>query len=87
MQFGVVGPIVFSVSMLLFLLAMIVVGGIGTIWGPLLGAALLTLADETMREFGDYRDLGLGLMLALFVILLPRGLTGLRKSAGRAGPG
>ena len=77
-QFGVVGPIVFSVSMLLFLLAMIVVGGIGTIWGPLLGAALLTLADETMREFGDYRDLGLGLMLALFVILLPRGLAGVR---------
>ena len=78
-QFGVVGPIVFSVSMLLFLLAMIVVGGIGTIWGPLLGAALLTLADETMREFGDFRDLGLGLMLALFVILLPRGLAGLRQ--------
>ena len=73
--------------MLLFLLAMIVVGGIGTIWGPLLGAALLTLADETMREFGDFRDLGLGLMLALFVILLPRGLAGLgqlRRDRGRS---
>jgi branched-chain amino acid transport system permease protein len=77
-QIGVVGPIVFSVAMLLFLLSMIVVGGMGTIWGPLLGAALLMLADEGMREVGDMRDIGLGLVLAVFVILLPKGLAGLR---------
>jgi branched-chain amino acid transport system permease protein len=77
-QFGVVGPIVFSLAMLLFLLSMIVVGGMGTVWGPLLGAALLMIADEGMREFGDWRDIGLGLVLAVFVILLPRGLAGLR---------
>jgi branched-chain amino acid transport system permease protein len=76
-QFGVVGPIVFSLAMLLFLLTMIVVGGIGTIWGPLVGAAVLMLADEGMREFGDWRDMGLGLIMALFVIFLPRGLMGL----------
>ena len=51
-NFGAVGPIVFSISMLLFLVSMIVVGGIGTVWGPLLGAALLMLADEAMREVG-----------------------------------
>lgn len=77
-HFGVVGPIVFSLAMLLFLLAMIVVGGMGTVWGPLLGSALLMIADEGMREFGDWRDIGLGLLLALFVILLPKGLAGLR---------
>ncbi len=31
-QFGVVGPVVFSLSALLFLMSMIVVGGMGTIW-------------------------------------------------------
>ena len=77
-NFAAVGPIVFSISMLLFLLSMIVVGGIGTVWGPLLGAALLMLSDEAMREFGDWRDIGLGLILAGFVVLLPRGLVGLR---------
>ncbi len=75
-NFGVVGPIVFSISMLLFLLAMIVVGGMGTVWGPLLGAVLLMAADEGLREFGTLRDIGLGLVLAVFVILLPRGLAG-----------
>jgi branched-chain amino acid transport system permease protein len=77
-QFGVVGPIVFSLAMLLFLLSMIVVGGMGTVWGPLLGAAVLMLTDEAMREVGDWRDIGLGLILAAFVIFLPKGLTGLR---------
>ncbi len=76
-QFGVVGPVVFSLSMLLFLMSMIVVGGMGTIWGPLLGAAVLMLADEGMREFGDWRDIGLGVVLTTFVIFLPKGLAGL----------
>ena len=80
-NFAAVGPIVFSISVLLFLLSMIVVGGMGTVWGPLLGAALLMLADEAMREAGDWRDIGLGLILAGFVILLPKGLAGLRLAA------
>jgi branched-chain amino acid transport system permease protein len=81
-QFAAVGPTVFSISTLLFLLSMIVVGGIGTIWGPLLGALVLMLADEAMREFGDWRDIGLGLILAGFVIFLPKGLFGLLTDLG-----
>lgn len=76
-QFGAVGPVVFSISTLLFLLSMIVVGGMGTIWGPLLGAAILMLSDEAMREAGDWRDIGLGVVLVVFVVLLPKGLAGL----------
>lgn len=75
-HFRVIGPTVFSFSLLLFLIAMIVVGGMGSIWGPLLGAALLMLADEGMKEFSDYRNIGLGLLIALFVIAWPRGLAG-----------
>ncbi|WP_374378793.1 branched-chain amino acid ABC transporter permease [Dongia sp.] len=75
-HFAAVGPTAFSISTLLFLLSMIVVGGMGTIWGPLLGALILMLADEAMREFGDWRDIGLGAILAGFVILLPKGVLG-----------
>lgn len=82
-NFSVVGPTVFSITTLLFLLAMIVVGGLGTIWGPLLGAALLMVADEGMREFGDWRNIGLGLLLAVFVVILPHGLAGLRRHGAR----
>ena len=75
-QFAVVGPTVFSLSQLLLLLSMMVVGGLGRIWGPVLGALLLMLADEGVRELGDWRDIGLGLILILFVVLFRRGLTG-----------
>ena len=75
-NFRAVGPDVFSITLLLFLLSMIVVGGLGTIWGPLLGAATLMLVDEGMKEFSDYRNIGLGVILAAFVILLPQGLVG-----------
>jgi branched-chain amino acid transport system permease protein len=81
-HFRAVGPDVFSVSQLLFLLSMIVVGGLGTKWGPLLGAALLMIADEVMKDFGDYRAIGLGLILAAFVILLPGGLIGALAALG-----
>lgn len=75
-HFRVVGPTVFSFSTLLFLIAMIVIGGLGSIWGPLLGAAVLMLADEGMRELSDYRNIGLGLLLAVFIIAWPNGLNG-----------
>ncbi len=71
----------FSIAVLLFLLSMIVVGGMGTVWGPLLGAAILMLADEGMRGFGAWHDISLGVILALFVILLPRGLMGLMTAS------
>lgn len=83
-QFGAVGPVVFSISTLLFLLSMIVVGGMGTIWGPLLGAAVLMLSDEAMREVGDWRDIGLGVVLVVFVVLLPKGLAGLASYRRRS---
>ncbi len=49
----------------------------GSVWGPLVGAVVLMVADEGFKEFRDWRALGMGLILPLFVVLLPGGLTGL----------
>ncbi len=68
---------VFSFSHLLFLLSMIIVGGVGTVWGPVVGAVILMLADEAMREFGDLRDIGMGAILVGCVVLMPNGVVGL----------
>jgi branched-chain amino acid transport system permease protein len=78
-NFKSIGPNVFSFSLLLFLIAMMTVGGIGTLWGPLLGALLLMGVDEGLKEVQDWRDIGLGLLLTAFVVLLPRGLAGLGR--------
>lgn len=75
-HFQAIGPSVFSMSTLLFIMAIAVVGGTGTFWGPVLGTIVLMVADELMRDAGQFRTLGLGLLIAVFVVLLPRGIVG-----------
>lgn len=75
-HFQAISPTVFSISQLLFIIASVVVGGVGSFWGPLLGAIVLTAADEFLADFGEYRSLGLGLIITAFVVFLPRGLVG-----------
>jgi branched-chain amino acid transport system permease protein len=75
-HFKVVGPSLFSLSLLVYLVAMMVVGGVGRPWGPIVGAALLMSADESLREFGEYRNIGIGAVIVLSVILLPDGVVG-----------
>lgn len=76
MHFQAIGPSVFSLSTLLFIMAIVVVGGIGTFWGPVVGTIILMVADEFMRDLGQFRTLGLGLIITLFVVALPRGVVG-----------
>lgn len=75
-HFNAIGPGVLSLSNLLFIIAMAVVGGLGRLWGPVLGAIVLVGADEILREFGDFRALGLGLIITAAMVLMPRGLMG-----------
>lgn len=85
-HFNAIGPGVLSLSTLLFVIAMVVVGGIGRLWGPLVGAVVLMGADEVLREFGEVRALGLGLIIAVSLVAMPNGLIGVveRIRASRA---
>ena len=60
----------------MFIIAIVVVGGVGTFWGPLVGTVVLVAADELMREAGEFRTLGLGIIIAVSIILMPKGLVG-----------
>jgi len=73
-HFGAVGINLFGFPLLLFIMSMLVVGGIGRLWGPLLGAFLLMSADEVFKEFSDYRNIGLGVIVLLFMLYLPDGM-------------
>ena len=75
-HFNAIGPNIFSVSTLLFIMAIAVVGGIGSFWGPVIGTIILMVADEFMRDMGQFRTLGLGLIIAVCVVALPRGIVG-----------
>ncbi|MCC6609234.1 MAG: branched-chain amino acid ABC transporter permease [Burkholderiales bacterium] len=65
-----------------------IVGGMGTVWGPLLGAALLHALGETTRNLmGDAPGINLaayGVVLVLMVSFMPRGVMGLFQARGAA---
>ncbi|MHB1472654.1 MAG: branched-chain amino acid ABC transporter permease, partial [Dermatophilaceae bacterium] len=62
-----------------FLLAAIVLGGMGTIAGVLIGAVILKLLPEKLRFFSDYRLLLFGLLLVLMMRFRPEGLVASRR--------
>jgi len=68
-----------------------IVGGMGTLWGPLLGAAVLHLLAETTRNlFGQLPGINMviyGALLVLIVMFLPRGIAGLGVSVREAWKG
>jgi branched-chain amino acid transport system permease protein len=64
-----------------FLLAAIVLGGMGTIAGVLLGATILKLLPEKLRFFSEYRLLMFGLLLVLMMRFRPEGLVANRRRA------
>jgi branched-chain amino acid transport system permease protein len=61
-----------------------IVGGVGTLWGPVLGAVVLhLLADLTRNLFGELPGINMviyGTVLVLIVIFLPRGIAGVGLS-------
>ncbi|WP_073952489.1 branched-chain amino acid ABC transporter permease [Streptomyces kebangsaanensis] len=62
-----------------FLLAAVVLGGMGTISGPLVGAALLYLIPAKLQFLGDYQLLTFGLALVLLMRFRPEGLIANRR--------
>lgn len=73
-----VGPAIASAVTSSMVIGMAVFGGLGTLWGPFVGALLLFLASEGLRFVGlVYNLIAVGLVIMLFVIFVPRGIAGL----------
>jgi branched-chain amino acid transport system permease protein len=63
-----------GIHIMITILVITLIGGIGTMLGPLIGAFLVTIGLEELRVLGDYRLMVYGALLVLFVMFLPRGL-------------
>jgi branched-chain amino acid transport system permease protein len=73
---GAISPTTLSFPFLVMLMTMIVVGGWGTFWGPIVGAALIIALDEWLRSAldGGWRLIVFGLLLGVLVVAAPNGL-------------
>jgi branched-chain amino acid transport system permease protein len=69
-----ISPVSFGFNFSVELVTMVVVGGLGSIYGSFLGAALLTILPEFLRVFQDLDIVIYGLMLILMTMFMPGGL-------------
>ena len=75
-----VDPAAFSVWSSILYLTMIAVGGMRSIAGSVIGAALLTLLPELLSGLRQYMELGYGVLLLTFIIFIPEGIYGRLES-------
>ena len=76
---GFVNPTSFSFFESALILAIVVLGGMGSTLGVVLAALFLTLAPEFLRDFAQYRVLVFGILMVLIMIWKPRGLVQARR--------
>lgn len=69
-----ISPASFGFNFSVELLTMVVIGGLGSIYGSFLGAALLTLLPEFLRGANDYDIIIYGGLLMVMVMFMPGGL-------------
>ncbi len=79
---GTLVPDAFFITESFTILAMVIVGGMGTLIGPVFGAVLLTLLPEVLRGVGDLRLMVYGAVLTLVVLFMPGGLVQAARVVG-----
>ena len=72
-----VSPTTFAADMSILLVTMVIIGGMTSVWGAILGAALLSILPEYLRTFGDYDILIYGAIMLAIMMFAPQGLVGI----------
>ncbi|MBI4610079.1 MAG: branched-chain amino acid ABC transporter ATP-binding protein/permease [Candidatus Rokubacteria bacterium] len=85
-----INPLSFTLDESIFIMAVVLVGGAGNLWGSLVGTTALVVAPEALRFLripdaiaAPFRQILYGLLLVLFVRFRPQGLIGERPTARR----
>jgi branched-chain amino acid transport system permease protein len=77
------GPETFVSEQSIYILLMVVTGGMGTLLGPVLGAFVLVNLPEWLNFIVNYRMIVYGCLIVLMIIFLPSGFAGLFEIAKR----
>lgn len=72
--YAFVSPDSFNIFVSVDFVIMVVVGGMGSVWGTLFGTAFITLLPEWIEALETYKDIIHGLILVMILLFLPQGL-------------
>ncbi|MDR7096027.1 branched-chain amino acid ABC transporter permease [Hydrogenophaga laconesensis] len=79
-----VRPENFDVLLSVYVVLYVVLGGVNNLWGPLLGATVMTLLPEYFRVLADWRPTVFGLAILILLLFRPEGLLSFRTRTSRA---
>ena len=69
-----IDPGIFCVSFSVSLFVLVILGGSGTLWGPVVGAVIFTALPEVLRMAPEVKSLLYGCLLLLIVLFMPQGM-------------
>ncbi len=81
--FGVVSPTLMGLAPMTLLVTMLVVGGLGTVTGPIVGTLIMTFVQARLQSWPDVRLIVLGLVLLVMIVAVPRGVVPLAAKLRR----
>ncbi|MGA1597539.1 MAG: branched-chain amino acid ABC transporter permease [bacterium] len=67
-------PAQFGFEFLVAALSFVILGGRRSVVGPVIGTAVLVILPELSREFGEFRQLGYGVILMIVIVFMPQGI-------------
>lgn len=73
---SVASPELFSFSYIASLLSMVLIGGIGTLWGPIIGAFAMTFLSQAMNSLGPWNIMIVSALTVLVLLVYPAGIIG-----------
>jgi branched-chain amino acid transport system permease protein len=73
---GFLSPEISDFHVTFELLIYVMIGGIGTLAGPIIGAAILPFISESLHALAAYRMVAYGILLVVFIIFIPSGMVG-----------
>lgn len=79
-----IDPHTFSFSESIAILAMVVLGGMGSVAGSIIGAVTLTVAPEILRDLSEYRMIIFGLIMMVVMLIRPQGIMGKGREKPKA---
>jgi branched-chain amino acid transport system permease protein len=73
---GFIHPDDYNLTRMVIVILMVVAGGLGHVWGGVIGAVLITLVAEWTRSYYQYEFIIFGLIIVLTMMYMPRGIGG-----------
>lgn len=72
--YGVISTDAFSLNVGIVIVAGVVLGGMGSVWGPVIGTVIVEIVSLWIGPFSSYNPLVVGIAIIAFSIVIPRGL-------------